>query len=433
MKRRKILLLIPLAIIGIVIVHFVMADIPTRPSHVYVSKHRLIVRERLRSGKLGKKEPYIIKGITWSPATGVPDEGPDPANPDTKIPYGFFFDWANRNAEGGELLVYWLRNEHKKYYKQDIPLLAKMNVNTVRLYTDFGDSALVTKDILDEFYRHGIMVIMTVASSRKDMEGGRYAKIVKMCKDHPAILMWCLGNEWNLEYNKYWGYRTVKEAAKATNRFAKKIKKLDPFHPVASSLGDRFFDEEETNTIRYIVKTCPNVDIWGLNIYRGDSFHDLFNQWRAITRKPMFLSEFGIDSFHTSDFTKAVGIQADDCVGEENQRYQVEYALSLWKEIEPELSAINPKRWCLGGTIHSFNDCLWKSGSYHSGLGGLVDYHDSDERFSYRRYDTEGFHLPGSSPDNVLNEEYFGIVDAERKPKEAYWKLKEYYSGLGSK
>jgi hypothetical protein len=47
-------------------------------------------------------------------------------------------------------------------------------------------------------------------------------------------------------------------------------------------------------------------------------------------------------------------------------------------------------------------------------------------------YNTEGIILKGGHPDNVANEEYFGIVDADRKPKEAFWELRRYYERLDS-
>ena len=93
------------------------------------------------------------------------------------------------------------------------------------------------------------MVDMTVAISKQDLENRAYLNIVELYKNHPAILMWSLGNEWNLEYNKYYGYPTVTEAAIATNEAARLIKQSDPNHPVSSCIGDRFEDADPSNTI----------------------------------------------------------------------------------------------------------------------------------------------------------------------------------------
>lgn len=85
----------------------------------------------------------------------------------------------------------------------------------------------------------------------------------------------------------------------------------------------------------------------------------------------------------------------------------------------------------------AFNDGLWQVGCYHVDLGGLVDYdgpdnlpNTPDDDTSYDEYNSEGFYMPGSFPDNVANVEYFGVADADRKPKKAYFQLKDYYGKL---
>ncbi len=407
----------------------VYADVPSNPSRVYIKNKQLIVEKRLSDGSLDTPKPYIIKGLTWLPATSSPDSGPNPYNLSEAVPYGLFFDWPGRYPQGHVVFIHWLRGQHLEYLS-DISLMQKMNVNTVRIYTDFGDDPAVYKEILDEFYLNDIMVIMTIVSSRYDIDRARYKKVLSLCKDHPAILMWSLGNEWNLEYNKYWGYASVQDAAEATNLVAGEIKSIDPEHPVSSCLGDRFFDDEISNTIKWIVKRCACVDVWGLNVYRGKDFSDLFAQWKSITNKPMYLSEFGIDSFQTRSYKRFSEFQVNQCVGIENQDVQEEYAISLWSDLALNLSISDTSNPCLGGTIHTFNDHLWKIGSYHVNLGGLIDCDNLVDSDSCREYNTEGFYLL-SSPDEVMNEEYFGIVDANRKPKKAYWRLKSFYEDLG--
>lgn len=407
--------------------------VPDGPSHVQIRKRQLIVEKRLEDGTMADPEPYVIHGVTWTPATRAPKDGPNPFDPSETVPYGFFMDWANRDPQGNVLFVHWLRNEHYRHYRSDIPLMKMMNVNTVRIYIDFGDDPSVYKDILDVFYRNDIMVIMMVASSRVDIDKERYKKIVNMCKRHPAILMWNIGNEWNLDYSKYWGYETVEQAAHATWIVAEEIKEIDKFHPVASCLGDRFTDDDPANTIKYVLNICTNVDIWGLNIYRGNTFRDLFTQWGTTTDKPMYLSEFGIDSFKTSNYTRADGAKVAECMGVQDRNTQAEYDISLWGEIEDNLSAFDPEKVCVGGTIHSFNDCLWKVGSYHASLGGLIIYSDPVEGSSYNIYNNEGFYLPDGAQDGVLNEEHFGLVDADRDPKKAFWALKDLYEKIQNK
>ncbi|KPK40977.1 MAG: hypothetical protein AMJ78_06590 [Omnitrophica WOR_2 bacterium SM23_29] len=428
-RKVSIIFLIPILI---AIIHArVFAKAPHEVSRVYVEKNRLFIERRLQDGSKEKK-PYIIYGVSWGAATRAPDSGPNPKNPKEETDYGFFFDWPERDPQGHIIFIFWIRNQFKEHYLTDIPLLREMNVNTVRVFNDFGDDPDAYAKILDEFHRNGIMVIMTVASSKADLESERYLKVIRYCKDHPAILMWSLGNEWNLEWNRYYGYETVLECARATNEAAKKIKKVDRNHPVSSSLGDRFYDEDPNNTIAKILKVCPDVDIWGLNIYRGSTFAGLFEQWQDLTSKPMYISEFGTDSFHTTKYTDIEEFQADDCEGYQDENVQADFIIKLWTELTGYLSALNPTKPCVGGLVHEFNDELWKVGCYHATLGGLVDYYSSDEVQSYKEYNTEGFIL-ASHPDGVANEEHFGVVTADRKPKKAFYELKRYYGILKEK
>ncbi|UCG35735.1 MAG: hypothetical protein JSW17_02775 [Candidatus Omnitrophota bacterium] len=422
-----------LIVFFIVVLFFVIkleARVPSASSKVYVKKRQLVVEKRLKNGLLNKPKPYIIKGTTWSPATRAPHKGPHPFNPSKSVPYGFFFDWKDRDPQGHKVLGYWLRSQFKKYYLVDILLMKKMNINTVRVYDSLGNNPQEWKKILDEFYRNNIMVILTVAASKDDIDSKKYIKLVKHCKDHPAILMWSLGNEWNLDYNKYWGYKTISEAARATEKAARRIRHLDKDHPVSSCLGDRFIDRKPANTIAWVVRNCPSVQIWGINVYRGKSFHNLFDVWQNTSYKPFYISEFGTDSFYTSKFKVVNRFQADNCEGKVDDRRRGKFLLELWSEIENNLSALNPAKVCVGGLVHEFNDSLWKVGSYHLSLGGLVNYNDPREARSYATYNSEGFYLKGSHPDNVSNEEFYGVVDAKRRPKEVYWVLRKYYKKL---
>jgi len=389
---------------------------------VTISKNRLCV-----DGK-----PYLIHGVSWSPATRPPEKGPNPEDPAEEMEYGFFFDWPGRNPQGHDLFNYWLRTQYLEYYMTDILLMERMNVNTVRVYQDFGDDPAVYKKILDEFQRNSIRVIMTVVSSREELVSERYLRVVGYCKDHPAILMWSLGNEWNMDFNRYYGFEKVTEAAAATEIAAQKIKKLDPNHPVSTCLGDRFDDKYPENTVANMLKLCPSIDIWGMNIYRGDSFYNLFKQWQALTSKPMYISEFGTDSFRTAKYNEIDGFQAKNCEGQIDEDMQADFEIKLWKELTGYLSAFDPSKPCAGGLIHEFNDELWKVGSYHMNLGGMVDYEGRGTK-DYKEYNNDGFILKGGHPDGVANEEYFGVVTADRKPKKAYELLRNYYKILEEK
>ena len=267
------------------------AVVPVGPSDVYVQGTQLMVRKRKTDGSLDVARPYIIKGLTWSAGTRAPAQGPNPLNPTQTVPYGFFFDWPSRVPQGDKVLGFWLQEEVEARYLTDLASIASMSANTVRLYDEPNSDPAVSRLILDTCYERGIMVIMTVAGSKADLDTGRHLTIVNRYKDHPAILMWSLGNEWNL--NLYYGYPDLTSAANATQQAAQAIASADSFHPVSSSLGD---------IPTGVVGSVPAVEIWGLNVYRGINFGNLFAQWQAQTSKPFYLGEFGTDSFRSTGY-----------------------------------------------------------------------------------------------------------------------------------
>ncbi|MDB5388966.1 MAG: hypothetical protein JWM11_4612 [Planctomycetaceae bacterium] len=101
-------------------------------------------------------------------------------------------------------------------------------------------------------------------------------------KDHPAVLIWALGNEME-------GYGKGDNAAiwSTINNLASLVKKLDPNHPtmtvVAEIGGDR---------VRNIHRLCPEIDVVGINSYAGAA--SIPKRYReAGGTKPYILTEFG--------------------------------------------------------------------------------------------------------------------------------------------
>ncbi len=386
------------------------AQVPPEPSLSRVVGHQLMVRKRLPNGELDFEYPYVMKGVTWQPATRATS---------------FFFG----DPTG---FVNWLRSQPFIHYTLDVPLLRDMNVNTVRVYNDFGDNQVAFRQILDEFYRNDIMVVMTIVNSKAEIDVNKHLTIVNAFKDHPAILMWAIGNEWNFDFHLFFDRTTIRNVQEATalvNRVAQEIKGADPQHAVTSALGDRF---SEGTTMRDIVLNALNIDIWGLNIYRGSSFNspqgNVFTQWQSLWNqapdgtpsKPFYFSEFGTDSFQTTARRVVDGNKADDVQGSEDPALQATTDINLWLQIQSHLAIPGNNERCTGGFVHEFNDELWKVGNPHVGLVGLNDFADS-----YRRQDREGF-IAGH-PDGVANEEFFGVVNADRQPKEAFNQLTEVF------
>jgi hypothetical protein len=98
--------------------------------------------------------------------------------------------------------------------------------------------------------------------------------------------------------------------------------------------------------------------------------------------------------------------------------------------IKKNLSAADPEKICLGALATEFNDALWPVGCYHYQMGGVFDYNDIGHETRYKEYDTDGMYFKGGAPDDVVNIEYMGVVDADRKPKLAYTELQRIYKEL---
>jgi hypothetical protein len=344
------------------------------PSVVFVNGTRLMVQKRLPDGALAPPSPFTIRGVNWSPASRDTTTTPT--------------DRANATVR---------RREFGLWYATDIPLMRAMHVNTVRLAIDPGfDATLgpVGLRVLDELYRNDIMVVMTVDDAINDLERVRGA--VTFYRDHPAILMWSLGSEWNI--SRYFRGWSIQQSAQQTEVAARLVKTLDTAHPVASSYGEIDIDAPGlrlADTSAYVNTVVPTPDLWSINLYRGSSFDDpanvsAFQQWGSLTSKPVFVGEFGIDAFHGRCLTNPPS-------GTVNGAEQVRWNLDLWNDIARNLSAASPANVVIGGTAFEWNDEWWKvppPGSQQTG-----------------GWTSDGF------PDWHGTEEYFGLVDIDRNPR----------------
>lgn len=85
----------------------------------------------------------------------------------------------------------------------------------------------------------------------------RFTEVVKEFKDHPAILMWGIGNETDLFYSdfKVWN---------AINDIAKMVHEEDPNHPTMTVTAG--LDVAE---IQLVKERAPHIDVFGVNTYGG--------------------------------------------------------------------------------------------------------------------------------------------------------------------
>lgn len=290
---------------------------------------------------------------------------------------------------------------HPEYYDAlDFPLMEDMYANTIRIY-----KPVTTADSLDSANNHGLYVIMgfniegskvTTAEGRAYIQE-RFLEMVEHWKDHPAILMWCFGNEVvsSLDYEE-----DISNWYTLLNDCAQAAKAIDPNHPVITSVSD--IDTPDDNLV-------TNLDAWGLNIYRGDTFGTLFTDWMNATTKPLIITEFGCDRFDAR-----IGISA------ENPQLQRVFISSQLNEIRDNLVKVDPSKRCVGGCVFAWCDQWWKNESLSSAV------HDPGCDWY-----NEGYLALGVDP--YMNEEWWGIIAISdtnpyaRYRKGAYFKIRSKY------
>lgn len=146
-------------------------------------------------------------------------------------------------------------------------------------YTDrlakYGGNSLRTWDtrngqeVLDKAQKLGLTVTMGLNVAR-ERHGFNYddtaavkqqlerlrQEVIKL-KNHPALLIWGIGNELNLDYKnpKVWD---------AVNGIAKMIHEEDPNHPVTTMLAG--VNKKE---VEYVKARCPELDLLSVQVYGG--------------------------------------------------------------------------------------------------------------------------------------------------------------------
>jgi hypothetical protein len=127
-------------------------------------------------------------------------------------------------------------------------------------------------------------------------------EIVKKYKNVPGVLLFALGNENN--YGLEWSSFEIEnlpegeryqEKAKYLytlyNEVIVEAKQIDSEHPFLIVNGDIQY-------IDLIKKHCTDLDILGVNAYRGISFTDMWQRVHKQLGLPILLTEFGSDAFN---------------------------------------------------------------------------------------------------------------------------------------
>ena len=189
-----------------------------------------------------------------------------------------------------------LKRAGKPYYingaggEASFEFLAKSGGNSGRLW-GVGETTLAR---LDEAHKNGISVALGIwleherhgfdYSDKTAVEKQTKAVLeaVKKYKDHPAVLVWGIGNEMEGfeagDNPLIWGH---------IENVCQLVKKEDPNHPTMSVIA-----EVGGNKIPALHKHCPSLDIVGINSYGGSA--SVGKRYRESGgSKPYIVTEFG--------------------------------------------------------------------------------------------------------------------------------------------
>ena len=188
---------------------------------------------------------------------------------------------------------------------------AGLELGSIKSLADYGGNAFRTwrvdngeksgLEILDEAQRYGLMVCMGLDVARerhgfdysdKQAVAQQLAAIeqdILALKDHPALLMWGIGNEPNLRHSnpKVWN---------AVDDISKMIHRLDPNHPTTTMLAGA-----EPEVIKLVVARCPDLDLLSFQLY-GE-----------IDQLPDYLSQSGFSGAYTVSEWGATGHWESAC------------------------------------------------------------------------------------------------------------------------
>ena len=266
----------------------------------------------------------------------------------------------------------------------DLALMVEAGINTIRVYAPIDDL-----NVLDKIDAAGLKVILGFGynqGGKFDILSGSFIDYVNTYKNHNAILLWELGNEYN--YHPEWFEGEIKNWYNAMNKAAQIIHENDLSHPVTTAHG------ELPDSLA--LSLSKNIDVWGMNVYRWDNPTSIFSQWSAVSKKPMYLSEAGGDSYMT--------ISRDEYEEGYNEKAQANANKNILN------SVFNATEICSGVAMFSFTDGWWKAGNNET-------------------QDPGGW-APNSSGvpyDGSPNEEYWGMVDIKRNKKMTFDVIKNKY------
>jgi exo-beta-1,3-glucanase (GH17 family) len=234
-------------------------------------------------------------------------------------------------------------------FDNHLRLLKSVHANSIRTYRPLAaySSGRIdyekTRRMFDRLAEAGISISVGFDLNR-DLLSNLYKTYLDELGDHPALLGVLLGNEYNYHYiggeydwadkwftKESWLRNLTEAITNVKQRCNRFVGVVHGEIPTAQELAE--------------YKAC-GADIVMLNIYRGNSFHNLFDQWKdlPVGGMPVVVSEFGRSSVAAN--------------GADVSAQQADWVRQLWNEIDNHLC-----QGAAGGYVFELVDEAWKQGA----------------------------------------------------------------------
>jgi hypothetical protein len=228
--------------------------------------------------------------------------------------------------------------------------------------------------ILDEAQRLGIAVLVNLPMRMESVHKFDYSnpqavrqqfeemkKRVMDLKDHPAVLMWAIGNELSVDYKD-------RNVWNAVNDVAKLIHEVDPNHPALTVIGDGSINGGD---IQEILRRAPDLDLLGINYYKG--VEEVPAKIRANNwNKPYVVTEWG-PSGDWQVARTAWKAAIEESSTEKAQRYLERYQNTMLKDTER----------CLGSYVFIWQ---WRQERTHTWYGMFLESGERTESVNVMQY-----------------------------------------------
>jgi hypothetical protein len=206
--------------------------------------------------------------------------------------------------------------------------LHEIGGNSIRTY-----DTLNIASILDNAQANNIAVIVSLPMvSSNDFEYfyndtakiaiqyKEFKKVVNRHKNHPALLMWCLGNELEFPYKP-----SYSDFYKTLNNLIDMIHQTDPNHPVTTPLMSLQF-----KYIANIKMKIPDLDLISINTFGGlSTIKKDLKKMEWLWDGPYLISEWGTNGYWEEDST-AWGVPI-----EKNTTKKAEQFQQIYKDFMP--------------------------------------------------------------------------------------------------